>query len=108
MRVLAHAQVAFELPGREERLRMINLYMNKFILAKTGKAKTIVVQVSDCAAAHRRHHQQSCSVVRDIYVCVLGVMGSVTTPVVSLRKSCWQESGVMACPCSLCGCTLQL
>eukprot|EP00611_Tribonema_gayanum_P008948 TRINITY_DN1865_c0_g1_i2.p1 TRINITY_DN1865_c0_g1~~TRINITY_DN1865_c0_g1_i2.p1 ORF type:complete len:366 (+),score=142.11 TRINITY_DN1865_c0_g1_i2:1484-2581(+) len=36
--------VPFELPGRDERMRMINLYMNKFLLAKTGKAKTIVVQ----------------------------------------------------------------
>ena len=39
----SHVQVSFELPGRSERLRMINLYMQRYLLKPIGKAKTVVV-----------------------------------------------------------------
>lgn len=35
--------VPFALPGREERLRMITLYMKKYLLETPGRAKTITV-----------------------------------------------------------------
>lgn len=36
--------VPFGLPGREERLRMINLYMKNYLLEPPGKAKVITVE----------------------------------------------------------------
>lgn len=35
--------VPFDLPGKEERLRMINLYMKNYLLEPIGKAKAIRV-----------------------------------------------------------------
>lgn len=35
--------VPFALPGREERLRMINLFMKKYLLETPGRAKIITV-----------------------------------------------------------------
>lgn len=35
--------VPFALPGEEERLRMINLYMKSYLLETPGKAKIITV-----------------------------------------------------------------
>ncbi|CAN0037768.1 unnamed protein product, partial [Choristocarpus tenellus] len=36
--------VPFELPGKEERLRMLNLYMKRYLLDPPGKAKAIDVK----------------------------------------------------------------
>ena len=35
--------VPFDLPGREERLRMVNLYMKNYLLDPPGRAKVITV-----------------------------------------------------------------
>lgn len=35
--------VPFDLPGREERLRMVNLYMKNYLLEPPGNAKVITV-----------------------------------------------------------------
>lgn len=35
--------VPFDLPGREERLRMVNLYMKNYLLDPPGRAKIITV-----------------------------------------------------------------
>ena len=35
--------VPFDLPGRDERLRMVNLYMKTYLLDPPGKAKVITV-----------------------------------------------------------------
>jgi len=36
--------VPFDLPGREERLRMVNLYMKNYLLDPPGRAKVITVE----------------------------------------------------------------
>lgn len=78
--------VPFALPGREERLRMINLYMKNYLLDPPGRAKVITVDGIEVRKAQKCH---ACFVLSGGLI-VTAVCGVASASVVAVFSPSWR------------------